>query len=66
MFQIGESFHRVSVLDGHGILVYTLVHSVIADNLRAIQTSSIWRERDFDIHLQRLRIVPCVRTGMNG
>ena len=63
-FEFGEVLHRHVALDGGGKNVNPLVHAVVADRLRAEQSTGVRREQN--LHGNRLGagIVACVRTGM--
>ena len=66
MLQSGEVFNGRPVLDGQGILVDSLIDSIITHYLGTIQASVGRREGNLDVHLQSSRIVTGMRTRMDG
>ena len=66
MFETSELFNRGTLLDGKCKLVNTGINAIISHNLCAIETAVGRRERYLDIHLERTRVISCMRTIVDG
>ena len=66
MFKASELLNCCPFLDGQCKLVDALIYTIVAHNLRTVQSAVCGRECDFDVHLQAARIISCMRTIVYG
>ena len=66
MFHFHQVVDRSLVFDDKREFVNPFVHSVVTDDLPAVQSSCLFVESDFDTHRHGIRIVAGMRGGMDG